>query len=145
MNHLSSGSHANRHWDTTLWCRRVQLCALLNEFARFFERFRYVNHVLTPAVAQLQHMIKIWLSPQNAVKCHCDNRLSHCMYNRLPSSHFKFQTEIDVLAKEKDERWVCNTYCSVISQILSLYFFLNHELGFYFWWAINSQLYQLCM
>lgn len=64
---------------------------------------------------------KKWLSPQKAAKCHHDNGWRQRVYKHLPSSHFTFQTQIDVLAKEKDERRVCNTYCSVMSQIVSLY------------------------
>lgn len=64
---------------------------------------------------------KKWLSPQKAAKCHHDNGWRQRVCKHLPSSHFTFQTRIDVLAKEKDERRVCNTYCSVMSQIVSLY------------------------
>lgn len=124
---------AAEHECTISFIRFV--CALLNEVAVFFESFTFVSHALVRvAVAQLQHMIKIWLSHQKAVKCHHDNGFSQAVYNHLPSSHFKFQTEIDLLAKERDESWLCNTYCSAMSQMVSLYLKKKkHELRFYFW------------
>lgn len=72
---------------------------------------------------------KKWLSPKKAAKCHHDNGWRQRVCKHLPSSHFTFQTQIDVLAKEKDERRVCNTYCSVMSQIISLYLQKNE------WWT----------
>lgn len=80
---------------------------------------------------------------KKAAKCHHGNRWSQCVYKHLPSGHFTFQTQIDVLAIEQDESRVCYTYCSVMSQIVSLCLKKkkkkSRELGFYFWWAINSQ------